>query len=139
MAKRRLPATRGAITLGARTRRAAQMSFRNRRGEETEVPMVSATEAKNEFGRVLELAQSNGAVAIMRHETPRGVLLSVEEFEALMEAKRPTLNTLRQEFDAMFEGMQTPAARAAMRAAFDASGDELGKAAVAAARKRKHG
>ena len=43
---------------------------------------------------------------------------------------------INDELDALFERMQTPAARAGMKAAFDASPEEMGKAAVAAARKR---
>jgi len=44
--------------------------------------------------------------------------------------------TLRDELDTLFERMQTPEGRAAMQAAYDASPEEMGKAAVAAARKR---
>jgi len=40
------------------------------------------------------------------------------------------------DFDALLAGMQTPKARAGMKAAFDATPRELGRAAVAAARKR---
>lgn len=43
---------------------------------------------------------------------------------------------INDELDALFERMQTPEARAGMKAAFDASPEEMGKAAVAAARKR---
>jgi hypothetical protein len=42
-----------------------------------------------------------------------------------------TLDTLGEEFDALLAQMQTPKARAGMKAAFDASGRELGQAAVA--------
>jgi hypothetical protein len=40
------------------------------------------------------------------------------------------------QFDALLARMQTPGARAGMKMAFDASPKQLGKAAVAAARKR---
>jgi hypothetical protein len=43
---------------------------------------------------------------------------------------------LNGEFDAMLARMQTPKARAGMKAAFAASPKELGKAAVAAARRK---
>ena len=45
-------------------------------------------------------------------------------------------STLSGEFDALLARMQTPAALAGMKAAFDASPKQLGKAAVAVARKR---
>jgi len=44
--------------------------------------------------------------------------------------------SLREEFDKMLGRMQTKKSRAAMKAAFSASPEELGRAAVAAARKR---
>lgn len=44
---------------------------------------------------------------------------------------------LTAEFDEMLERMQAPGAREAMDRAFHATPEELGKAAVAAARKRK--
>lgn len=43
---------------------------------------------------------------------------------------------LADELDGLFERMQTPEGRIAMQAAYDASPEEMGKAAVAAARKR---
>jgi len=46
------------------------------------------------------------------------------------------LDTLSAEFDALLVRMQTPAARVGMKSAFNASPKQLGKAAVAAARKR---
>lgn len=39
--------------------------------------------AKNEFGRVLDLAEKNGAVVITKHDAPRAVLLSIDEYNAL--------------------------------------------------------
>jgi hypothetical protein len=46
------------------------------------------------------------------------------------------IDTLSGEFDALLVRMQTPAARAGMQAALDASPGQLGKAAVTLARKR---
>jgi len=43
---------------------------------------------------------------------------------------------LSREFDALLARMQTPAARAGMKAAFQAYPKQLGRAAVAVARKR---
>jgi antitoxin Phd len=98
--------------------------------------VITATEAKNEFGRVLETVIRGSRVFITKHSAPKAVLISVEEFNALSRATETQLNTLTGEFDALLDGMQTPKARAAMKAAFDATPKQLGKAAVAAARKR---
>jgi antitoxin Phd len=121
----------------AERRSTTLLPFRNRRGEEVAVSSVTATDAKNEFGRVLETAIQEGAVAITRHEAPKAVLLSVDAYNALVEARDSALDTLSGEFDSLLASMQTPAARAGMKAAFDASPAALGAAAVkAAARKR---
>jgi antitoxin Phd len=111
-------------------------TFRNSRGEAITPSSVSASEAKREFGRVLEMASQGGAVVITKHDAPKAVLLSVENFNALSGAAQTKLDTLSREFDALLARMQTPKARRGMKAAFAASGKRLGEAAVAAARSR---
>jgi len=97
---------------------------------------VTATDVKNEFGRVLEKVLQGGIVVITKHDEPKAVLISVREFNALTNTNRMKLDTLSGEFDALLARMQTPAALSGMKAAFDASPKQLGKAAVAVARKR---
>ncbi len=100
---------------------------------------VTATYAKNEFGRVLEkvIPEGRHEAVVTKHDEPKAVLISVREFNALTNANRNKLDTLSGEFDALLARMQTPAARAGMKAAFDASPRQMGiKAAVTAARKR---
>jgi antitoxin Phd len=111
-------------------------SFRNSRGETLEPSSVSASEAKREFGRVLEMAVQGGAVVITKHDSPKAVLISVEHFNALSSAAETKLDTLSQEFDALLARMQTSKARRGMKAAFAASGKRLGNAALAATRSR---
>ncbi|MGH7497285.1 MAG: type II toxin-antitoxin system Phd/YefM family antitoxin [Gemmatimonadales bacterium] len=111
-------------------------AFRNRRGEQVEPSLLSATAAKNEFGRVMETVLQGGVVVVTKHDAPKAVIMSVEEFNALSAGAARELNTLASEFDALLDRMQTPKVRAGMKAAFDASAEELGKAAVKAARKR---
>lgn len=111
-------------------------TFRSSRGETLTPSSVTASEAKREFARVLELVNQGGAVVITKHDAPKAVLMSVESYNALSGAAETTLETLDREFDALLAAMQTPKARRGMKAAFGASGRELGKAAVAAARKR---
>jgi len=110
------------------------LTFRNRLGELIDVPSVAATRLKNEFGTVLEQA-ARGAVAITRHDAPKAVLVSYEDFEALV--KGQNLNDLGAEFDALLDRMQTPKARKGARAAFNAAPAQLGRAAVKSARKRR--
>ena len=96
----------------------------------------TATEAKNEFGRLLERAMQGDTVVITKHDSPKAVLMSIDKFNVLNEGPRLHLDTLTEEFDALLARMQTAEARAGMKAAFNASPEDLGKAAKAAARKR---
>jgi antitoxin Phd len=119
-----------------RAQRNVQITPLDFRSEWPAAASISATDAKNEFGRILEKAIQGGTVVITKHDVPKAVLISVNEFNALSRAVGVKLDTLSGEFDALLARMQTPAARAAMKSAFDASPKQLGKAAVAAARKR---
>ena len=110
------------------------LTFRNSLGELVDVPSVAATRIKNEFGAVLEQAVRGGAVAITKHETPKAVLISYDEFQALVKGRSPNLGDLTAEYDTLLAGMQTPAAAKGMEAAFNASPAELGRAAVKAAK-----
>lgn len=113
------------------------LTFRNSYGELVDVPAVAATRLKNEFGTVLEQAVRSGAVAITRHDTPKAVLISYDEFQALVKDRTPSLTDLSAEYDVLLSRMQTPKSRTGMQAAFNATPAELGRAAVKAARKRR--
>jgi prevent-host-death family protein len=97
---------------------------------------ITATVAKNEFGRELEKVLHGGITVITKHDTPKAVLMSFEDFRQLSNAGRNKLDALTGEFDALLGRMQIPEARSRMRDAFGASPRQLGQAAVAAARKR---
>ncbi len=112
------------------------IGFRNHRGEHVTPAPVHATVAKNTFGRLLDTAMRGGAVVITKHDSPRAVLLSVEDYTALLQAREQTLNTLSAEFDALLAHMQKPGMDRRMQAAFSATPAQLSRAAVAAARKR---
>ncbi|MEZ0362283.1 type II toxin-antitoxin system Phd/YefM family antitoxin [Mycobacterium sp. pUA109] len=109
------------------------LTFRNRDGKLVDVPTVAATRFKNEFGTIFEQAAANGAVAITKHNTPKAVLLSVAEFEALTRSSAPELDELSDQFDALLERMQRPESQAAVATAFDADPAQLGRTAVKAA------
>ncbi|HZQ90579.1 MAG TPA: type II toxin-antitoxin system prevent-host-death family antitoxin [Terriglobales bacterium] len=96
----------------------------------------TATAAKNEFGRMLEQALRGETVVITKHQTPKAVLMSMEQFTALRRAPEAQLEALSREYDALLARMQSPRAAAQLSAAFHATPAQLGKAAVAAARKR---
>ncbi|HEY6177928.1 MAG TPA: type II toxin-antitoxin system Phd/YefM family antitoxin [Kofleriaceae bacterium] len=97
-------------------------------------PSVTASEAKNQFGQLLETALRDGAVVITKHDMPKAILMSIEELEAI--TVRGRLDTLAREFDARYARMQQPGFDKALGNAFGASPRQLGAAAVKAARKR---
>ncbi|RZL11828.1 MAG: type II toxin-antitoxin system Phd/YefM family antitoxin [Rubrivivax sp.] len=106
------------------------LTLRNHRGEQVPVAEFSATEAKNSFGRVLDTAFSQGVVAITKRDRTTAVVLSLDAYQALLDAQAQPLDALSHEFDALLQRMQAPASRDAMLDAFDASPDELGLAAM---------
>jgi antitoxin Phd len=128
----------GSASSAARQRRSSRRvaTFRNSRGVTVEPSSVSVSEAKSEFERVLDMAIQDGAVVITKHDAPKAVLISVENFNALSGAVETKLDTLSRDFDVLLARMQTSKSRRGMRAAFVASGKRLGTAAVAAARSR---
>jgi antitoxin Phd len=114
------------------------LTYRNRQGELVDVPSVTASELKTDFGTILERAMVGGAVAITKHGQHKAVLISQAEFDALTKARSASLDELTKEFDdALLRRMQTPAARKGMAAAFNATSAQLGNAAVRASAKRR--
>ena len=110
------------------------LRFRNARGDLVEVESVPATRLKNEPGAIIEKVATGGAVAITRHDAPKAVLISYDDFVSLAQAREPSLGALAAEFDSMLESMQAPGARRAVASAFDATPAQLGAAAVQAAK-----
>ena len=111
------------------------LTFRNSQGELVDIPSVAATQVKNKFGTILDIATRGGVVAITRHDTPKAVLISYEEFESLVQTRARALDNLGAEFDKLLDRMQRLKAKRGMDAAFNASPVKLGRAAVKAARK----
>lgn len=97
---------------------------------------VTATEAKTRFGPLLETAIAGGSVIITKHDTPKAVLLSIAEFEALGGNRAPDLNVLSAEFDGLLDRLQAPAARKALKSAFAAKPKTLGRLAAVRRRRR---
>jgi prevent-host-death family protein len=97
---------------------------------------VTATEAKTRFGPLLETVIRGGSVVITKYDTPKAVLLSMAEFEALGGSRPPDLNALSDEFDNLLVRLQMPGNRKALKSAFAATPRELGRLAVANQRRR---
>lgn len=98
---------------------------------------ISSTEAQNNFGRVLGHVARDGTVVIRKRDVPEAVVISYDRYQALTNAESPVLNSLSEEFDAMLASMQSAAAVAGAERAFAATPEELGRAAIAAAQRRK--
>lgn len=61
----------------------------------------------------------------------------MNETDKSSDASHPQLEKLRAEFDLLLQRMQRPGAREAMQAAFEATPQQLGRAAVATAWKER--
>src|SRR3954449_2092492 len=89
---------------------------------------VAASELKNKFGEVSAQAMK-GAVAITRHQRAEFVLLPVEQYLELQQARTAPLDALTSQFDAMVARMNPPAAKRGVAKLFRASPTGLGKSA----------
>ena len=94
---------------------------------------VSASDAKNGFGAMLDRVARGIPVAITKHDKPVAMLISIEAYRALVPPPDAALRSLASEFDAMYGRMQQPDAAEAMQRAFAMTPAELGRAAVAQA------
>jgi len=88
---------------------------------------TSATEFKQHFGKYLDAARSR-RVIIERQGRPAAVLISFEEYEILDPAASQVIDVLTGEFDSLVSRMQRPEFHDAMKRAFEASPQGLGKA-----------
>jgi len=104
-----------------------------------ELPTITATELKNATADVFEQVAAKQAVAITRHEKPRAVLLSVEQYEALTGQRPDWLEQLHEEYRGMLDRMQGPEQRVIADKLFQATPQELGEAALRAAQQEAKG
>ena len=97
---------------------------------------MTATELKNSIGDVFDRLAREGAVAVCRHDKPRAVLLSLEEYTSLAGEGDPLwLEELKGDYMGMLDRMQDPEQKAAAERAFNATPEELGEAAVRGAQR----
>ena len=99
----------------------------------TRLVPFTRTELAGELPKVSRTVLARGEVIITSHNRPEMVLMTVDRYRELQEASRPSLKALDQEFEALFQSMQTPASREGAQAAFGMRGDELGQIALRAA------
>jgi prevent-host-death family protein len=98
-----------------------------------ELPTVTATELKHSTADVLDQVNAGKVLAITRHDKPRAILLSVEQYRELTGGEGDWLADLHEEYGGMLDRMQEPDQKAAAIRAFNATPEELGHAAVEAA------
>src|SRR5690349_15549992 len=99
------------------------------------VVVIPSTVAQNEFGRVFDRAMAGTDVAIAKHNVVRAVLVSAERYEELVRRQTVDLGALASRFEQLYANMQRPEVQAATERALHATPAEMGKAAVAAARR----
>jgi antitoxin Phd len=111
------------------------ISLAGARGSATKITSVPSSDAKKGFASLIQrVVRTNKPVVITRNNQPTAVLLSVDEYERLVEAAPDPLASLRKEFDQLLAAMQTPKAKAGVDALFAATPAQLGATAVKAAR-----
>lgn len=93
---------------------------------------ISATEFKKRFGKTLEDVVHGQRVRIIRHGRVEDslVLLRADELAELQARTFSPLDALRDQFDEMVAGMQTPQAREAAASLGSVKPMNLGKAAL---------
>lgn len=97
--------------------------------------VVTATDAQNEFGRILDQAGRDQDIVITRHNVARAVLVSINRYREMRGAGGAMLNSLTDEFDALFARMQEPSVREGTMRGIKATPAEMGESAHAAARR----
>lgn len=89
---------------------------------------VSATQAQNNFGQVLDQARADGPVFITRYGRPEAVVLSIEAYDALTGTRDVRLDELEAEFDQAIAAMRSIDHREAVDALFTMDSDVLAEA-----------
>jgi prevent-host-death family protein len=113
----------------------AILKFRTANGEVRSLEAVPASRLKNAPGAIVDQAAAGRPVVVTRHDSPKVVILSFQDFEDLARGREPGLGALEGRFGELLEGMQKPRAKRGVTAALAATPEQYGRAAVAAARK----
>ncbi|HEY0025847.1 MAG TPA: type II toxin-antitoxin system prevent-host-death family antitoxin [Longimicrobium sp.] len=109
--------------------------IKRRYGADTGPVVMTTREARDEFSLLLKKVSRHGTVILRKHHLNKAVVMSYEQYTELTR-RNPGLPTrMAARHDALFEAMQAPSARRAMRSAFAAPPEEMSKSAVSAARR----
>ena len=96
--------------------------------------VVQATDAKNRFGAILKSIRNSEPVYIEKHGKAEAVVLDIASYRALVHKARAPheiqLDTLRDEFDALYASMQSAKSRIAGDKLLRASAAELNRVAA---------
>jgi prevent-host-death family protein len=108
-------------------------------GQTARVETLPSTDAKNRFAQLIErVTRAGKPVVITRNARPAAVMLSIAEYERLVQAAPDPLASLQAGFDRLVASMQTPQAQASVDALFSSTPEQLGAAAVRAAAQNEH-
>lgn len=99
----------------------------------------TATEAQNNFGAVMDRVQGGRVVTITRRNHPAAVVIPYDQYQNMIGQEPVDLQALETAFDDLVDRMQGSTQRQAVAELFSLSATDLGKAAVAAARKTRKG
>ena len=99
--------------------------------------VIPSTVAQNEFGRVMDRAMAGTDIAIAKHNVVRAVLVSAERYQELLRHQAVDLAALSSRFEQLYASMQRPEVQSATDSALGATPTEMGKAAVAHARRSR--
>jgi prevent-host-death family protein len=120
--------------------RGSRSAKENRPAQANQPWTVQATHAKNRFGEILERVRNLGPVFIAKHGKAQAVVLNIDSYNILVQKGRGQheehLDTLRDEFEAMYAGMQGRRSRDAVSRLLSASAETLNKVAAKRAKKR---
>lgn len=101
-------------------------------GQTEEVDLFSATEAKSRFSQLIESVRQHQKVVISRNDKATAVLISIEDYAALVASIPDPLEPLRRQFSDLLQAISSTTATASA-ALHTATSAELGEAAHAAA------
>jgi prevent-host-death family protein len=101
-----------------------------------ELPTVTATALKSSTAEVLDQVSRGHAVAITKHDKPRAVLVSYEDYVSWKSKDDEVFETFFEEYQGMLDAMQSPEQKAAALRLFEATPEELGEAALRGAQRR---
>lgn len=120
--------------------RSSRSGKESRPAQANEPWTVQATHAKNRFGEILERVRNLGPVFIAKHGKAQAVVLDIDSYNTLVQKGRGQheehLDSLRDDFDALYAEMQGRRSRDAVNRLLYASAETLNRVSTKLAKKR---